>query len=404
LTLTLSAVLDAVAEHKTYGKAAKHLGVSRDTLTATIYRRSWADHVAAARDGSRPRPDSEVEIKGTGPLPLGDLDRLLKDRGLDGSKFIAGQLRVGEWEAQQKGGEVITMHSIRASVIPREEAITRAALSTRKPVLAKPMKKGKTQTFVVLSDQHVPFHDEALHEHVLAWLADLQPTRIVLLGDLLDMDQLSRHPWDARYHSTLQGTIDAGHAYVASLRAVCPDAQIDYLLGNHEDRARQRVIEKVREMYGVRRATDERSALSLEWLLALDELGVVMHTDEDQRYDHSQLRLAPALVARHGVATRKGGGASAQAEMERATHGVVMGHCHRLAITRRTMHDEHGEARVLWAAEAGTLARTAGGLGYAPRPDWQQGALTITVDAEGRSHIEAACEHGGGLCWRGQVW
>jgi UDP-2,3-diacylglucosamine pyrophosphatase LpxH len=286
----------------------------------------------------------------------------------------------------------------------RRAAIVRASLSTRKPVLAKPVKKGKTQLIAVLSDQHVPFHDEALHEHVLAWLRDTQPARIVLLGDLLDMESMSRHPWDARFHSTLQATIDAGHQYVADLRTVCPDAQIDYLLGNHEDRARARIIERLREMYGVRRATDERSALSLEWLLALDELGVVMHTDESQHYHHSQLRIAPGLVARHGQATRKGGGSSALAEMERATHGVLMGHCHRLAITRRTLHDDYGDARTMWAAEAGTLARVRGGLGYAPRPDWQQGALTVTIDAAGNSHVEAAAEQDGKLCWRGQVW
>jgi predicted phosphodiesterase len=404
LTLTREAVLAAVGEHRTYSKAAAALGVTKDALENAIYRRGWKDDVAAVREGRAHSDGATVTIDGTGPLPLADLEKLLAARGLDGSKFIAGQLRVGEWEAQKKGGGVITMHSIRACVIPREEGVTRAALSTRKPVLAKPIKRGKTQLVAVLSDQHVPFHDEALHEHVLAWLADTQPDRIVLLGDLLDMDSLSRHPWDARFHSTLQATIDAGHAYVASLRAVCPEAQIDYLLGNHEDRARQRVIEKVREMYGVRRATDERSALSLEWLLALDELGVVFHTDEDQRYDHSQLRLAPGLVARHGVATRRGAGASALAEMERAMHGVVMGHCHRLGVVCRTMYDEFGEPRVMWAAEAGTLARTVGGLGYAPRPDWQQGALTITVGADGHSHVEPVCEQAGRLCWRGQVW
>lgn len=402
MKLTKDAVLGAIAEHGGYAEAAHALGVTRDALTGTIYRRGWKEDVARARE-LRATPGGEVRIDGTGPLPLGDLERILADRGLDGSRFIAGQLRVGEWEAQAKGGEVITMHSIRASVTPREEAITRASLSTRKPVVAKRPKKGASQLVAVLSDQHVPYHDEGLHERVLAWLADTQPQRIVLLGDLLDMDQMSRHPWDARFHSTLQATIDAGHAYVASLRHVCPDAQIDYLLGNHEDRARQRIIERVREMYGVRRATDQRGALSLEWLLALDELGVVFHTDEDQRYDHSQLRLAPALVARHGVATRRGGGASAQAEMERATHGVIMGHCHRLAITRRTFYDEHGEARVLWAAEAGTLARVRGGLGYAPRPDWQQGALTVTI-TDGHSHVEPVCEQDGKLCWRGQLW
>jgi predicted phosphodiesterase len=403
LTLTLPVVLDAIVKHGTYSDAADALGITRDKLTATIYRKGWKNEVAAARTTGITSTD-EVAIEGRGPLPLGDIDRLLKERGLDGSRWLAGRLRVGEWEAQAKGGEVITMHSIRAAVIPREEAVTRAQTSSRKPVLAKPPKKGKTQLIAVLSDQHVPYHDRDLHEHVLAWLKDTQPDRIVLLGDLLDMDSMSRHPWDARYHSTLQQTIDEGHQYVADLRAVCPAAQIDYLLGNHEDRTRQRIIEKMREMYGVRRATDERSAISLEWLLALDELGVVMHTDEDMHYHHSQLRIAEGLVARHGQATRRGGGASALAEMERATHGVIMGHCHRLATTCRTLYDQHGEGTVMWAAEAGTLAAVKGGLGYAPRPDWQQGALTVTVDSDGIPHVESAIEHRGGLRWRGQVW
>jgi hypothetical protein len=104
LTLTREAVLEAVAEHRTYPKAAEALGVTPDTLTNTIYRKGWKDAIAEVRDGRVPL-GTEHEIRGTGPLPLGDIERLLKERGLDGSRWIAGRLRVGEWEAQKKGGD-----------------------------------------------------------------------------------------------------------------------------------------------------------------------------------------------------------------------------------------------------------------------------------------------------------
>lgn len=403
-------LLAAVRKHGKYAFVARELGVSTAVVGRVVSDNAWSEEVAEARmehaAGKRAVSELEqVQIDGVGELPLGALENILKKRGLDGSKFVVTQLRVGEWEAQEKDGGTKTLYSIRAGVIPKGEWITRATGSGKKPILAPKMKPGKKQTFVCLADQHIPWHDRDLHAHVLAHLKDLQPDRIILLGDLMDLDSMSRHPWDASFNATFQDTLDQTHDYLKTLRDTCPKAQIDYLLGNHEDRARQKIIDRIRELYSVRRVGTDYSSLSLEWLLALDELGIVLHTDEDRRYDHTQLRIAADLVARHGSKTRTGGGGSVLAEMQRTTHGVVMGHCHRLSVVRRTVNEQHGTQRVLLGAEAGTLAaRVGAGLGYATLPDWQQGYLVITVGEDEFPCIETVVAHGGRLHWRGEVW
>lgn len=406
--LTLEDVLAAVREHGTIGRSAPALGLRPKALENTIYRNGWKDDVARARaeHAARSAGPESVEITGEGSLPLDELETLLRARGL-GSKWIAKGARVGEWEQQTKEGDTVTLHSIRAEIIPTSELVLPAFRDRPKPkpILAKAPKKGKSQLGVVLSDQHIPFHDRALHEqHILPWIKEIQPDRILLPGDLGDWDMLSRHPWDARWNATMQQSVDGCHNYVGSLREVAPDAQIDVLFGNHEDRRRQRIIERLREMYGIRRAGTERSPLTLEYLLGLDDFGAVVHTDEDLGYAHSQLWLADRLVGRHGSSARKGAGASVLAELERTTHGLIMGHTHRQALVRKTIYDDRGAPIVVFGMEAGTLADVRGGLGYAPQPDWQQGAGTFTVWDDGTHECELAPVVDGTLRWRGDRW
>lgn len=414
--LTKEKVIEAFKTHGKRRLAAESLGVTLSVLDNAVNRSGWYEDVLRARNlhgvnqaqesvNQQVGNETGVDIKGSGELPLGDLENVLKKRGLDTDQWLVDTLRLGEWEAQVKGGGMETMYSIRAVVRPMDQLVLRAARNKpTKPILAKKPNKGKSQLVAFLSDQHAPFHDVDLHERVLSWLKDNNPDKIILPGDLLDLDTMSRHPFDPKWTASMQECIDAGSKIIADYRACCPGAEIVYFRGNHEERSRSKVIDRIRELYGVRRAGSEVQALSLEWLLALDDYKVSIVGDEDTPYENHQLRIADDLVVRHGSKTAKGAGASALKELDRMTHGLVMGHSHRQGLVRKTVYDDYGRPKPVWAMEVGTLAMTAGGLGYAPRPDWQNGFGTAMVHSDGTHECELVPVVDGTLRWRGKKW
>lgn len=106
---------------------------------------------------------------------------------------------------------------------------------------------------VWLGDQHVPDHDTQSNKAVLNYLKDLKPTRIIIGGDMLDMDCLQQHePNNIRRISryNLRREFDAGERYLDNLQKACSNAHIDYLEGNHEYRV-ERWIDQHPQMEGV---------------------------------------------------------------------------------------------------------------------------------------------------------
>ena len=57
---------------------------------------------------------------------------------------------------------------------------------------------------LVLSDIHIPYHDQAALALALAYARDYRPTHIVLNGDILDAQEISSHPKDKHNPITFQ--------------------------------------------------------------------------------------------------------------------------------------------------------------------------------------------------------
>lgn len=100
----------------------------------------------------------------------------------------------------------------------------------------KPDRPDKIKTIMVGSD----IHDEECNEFVLEMFIYTckikQPDVIVLNGDIFDCYEFSKYSQDPR-HVKLKERFKFVHERIfAPLRAACPDAQIDFILGNHEIR------------------------------------------------------------------------------------------------------------------------------------------------------------------------
>ena len=123
-------MLESVA-HLSSADAASALGVGKTTVTEARQRfdmrRSSAEAAArpkqkdaTKRDTIEKTPDGTLIItsEDTVPVTEAQVTERMKARGFDPEKYSISY-RFSEWEAQSKGGEVITMYSARASATER---------------------------------------------------------------------------------------------------------------------------------------------------------------------------------------------------------------------------------------------------------------------------------------------
>jgi hypothetical protein len=210
----------------------------------------------------------------------------------------------------------------------------------------------------------------------------------------------------------VQDTIDSAHQLLASYRAASPDTRWIMLDGNHEARLRNTVLEQMGALYGLTtaRGTDDTTpdqqpdpVLTTPYLLRLRDLDIDF-VRTNGTYEHAQVKLTPNLAARHGWIARRGSGASALSTIEHLRFSVIIGHTHRQSIIYHTAHDIDGNPRTLLGCEAGTLAKIAGGMGYAIAPDWQQGFATADLHPDGTFKVDLATYTDGVLLYRDQQY
>lgn len=94
----------------------------------------------------------------------------------------------------------------------------------------------KFKRMMICSDVHDIECDEFTLEVFVAECKRKQPDIIVLNGDIFDMYELSKYTQDIR-QLKLKERFDFIHERLfGALRTACPDAQIDFIMGNHEFR------------------------------------------------------------------------------------------------------------------------------------------------------------------------
>ena len=328
------------------------------------------------RDAQLVREDRSVSSDD--PREWGDIARLVESRNLDPADWEVARARVNTW-----GADGNTHSQLRVDLVPVSQLLRPARCDGWVP--PPPPKRravpGAPELVCFLGDHHAPHFDRALHEATLVWLRAHKPDRIVLLGDLIDADSVSRHRFSPEWATSLQENLDCAYRIIAEYRRASPGSTVQLLPGNHDDRVRLAVIDNLRPALNLKRACspDELSVLSLPYLLRLDELGVEWVESPNGMYETAQVEVSPTLAARHGWIASRGSGSSALKTLQRLMYSVVIGHTHRQSIVKATMPAIDGTPRVFSACEAGTMARVDGGLGYANAADWQQGFATAHV-------------------------
>lgn len=232
-----------------------------------------------------------------------------------------------------------------------------------------------------------PFHDRAALDVALQ-IAQARPfDRLVFLGDWLDMTECAsdKFPKSPAFYWTVQPAILELDWWVTQFRLTLPNADIDAIEGNHEQRMTRALMEHLVWAYQLRAAHESAvaPALSVPKLLGLSALRVDWH----EGYPDATVWLNDELCCTHGNTANGSPGDTARAVVIKSASSVVFGHIHRREMATKTVCSK-GKPRPVTAASPGCLCRVDGVVpGHALSQNWQQGVAVVAYDDEGFSAV-----------------
>lgn len=416
-------IVQAVARTGSLRQAAVALHVPYSTLHGWIQATPGLEEkITEARRGAQaPRPSRSqgeqprVDVRPaqgkasftTAPAPkLGDLDTLMRERGLDPADWEITNATLNEWDAPVSGGGTQKMRQLKVN-LRRKIALQLLSPGRSIPALSRAKAKRdarKPKLIVVEGDHQVPYHDPKLHRASIEFLGLVKPDGHVFLGDTLDFPTISRHPDHPAAMATPQECVDQGTRLLRDKREATPDdCWAVKIRGNHDDRLAQEQLNRAERTHGLAPgAWDEEEqvdAFSLRRLLHLDRLGVRYGIDP-RGWQHDEVVLVPGpegLVVRHGLVT---GANTAGRTLRKLGRSVIVGH-------------DHSKETAWWldpsvdslrqAVVAGTMSRNDEVFPhFTVKPDWHQGFVTATIWPDGRFIIEHAHYFAGALYWRSE--
>ena len=184
--------------------------------------------------------------------------------------------------------------------------------------------------WLILSDLHIPYHDEEAIENALDYGFAIGCDHVLLNGDVCDFFALSRwikNPEERNFSRELQQT----RHFLGYLRQLYPKGKIVYKLGNHEQRLQDWLFTKAPEIVGC-------SEFEMRTLLEFNKWGVeeveskrkikagqhmtIIHGHEI--FGGSAVNPARGLYMQMGVCAMKGHNHRPSAHQEKNADGKIM--------------------------------------------------------------------------------
>lgn len=204
---------------------------------------------------------------------------------------------------------------------------------------------------LIAGDFHVPYHDPRAVDAFVRFAGRYDPEELILHGDLVDFEALSRFLKDPEDIETLQCSLRKAQGILRRLETRCPRARRVFGIGNHEHRLESYLFTHAP-------ALAHLEALCISSLLGLDGWKII---------PHEAYHRTGRLIVLHG--TSYGTTVARKNATKFAGFSVAQGHSHRLSqLFVRSLHGTHA------SVEAGCLCSLD--PKYTFRPDWQQGFAT----------------------------
>lgn len=241
---------------------------------------------------------------------------------------------------------------------------------------------------IILPDLQIPFQDEQAVQIALQVMADVKPDKVVIVGDLLDLSAWSKFLQRPEWANQTQESIIQAHQLLATIRKLCPTAEIAVLEGNHDLRMNTHVQKNAAAALGLKRADqlEHWPVMSVPYLCAFDTLDV----EYISGYPANRYWLNENLQVRHGNKVRSGA-STARAISDDERVSTIFGHTHRLETHYKTKQTYDG-GKINAAFSPGCLCRIDGTVpgantGYdldgktvENYENWQQGLMVVDYE------------------------
>lgn len=394
----------------TTAQIAQEAGVSE----RTVRRAFEAARRPVPREAGALDARATVYHEGASPVrfEMAQLSRpesIMRDRGLDpAAGWQLSTLRAAETHTES-GAVVRLSYMARKSAPPFVLAPAAPLRGVRLP--RRRRSRAESRLAVVLSDPHGWHVDEGMAQAFASFLAETQPAELIINGDVLDCENISRwkqlhpHIWGVE----MQQDIDSAGWFLSLWRSAVPeDTRCRLLLGNHDIRIDAKLLEGAPQLFGLKRANavNERPVMSVPYLLRLDELGWEYVESPHGHYPHTRVELVPnELVVLHGSKTGKQPGAGAAKNLEDRGYSVISGHSHKQALVKKTVHPAPGVQKTIVSVETGHASANNGhGYAEADQINSVQGFATAAIYPDNTFDIDLAQYEDGYLRWRGERW
>lgn len=218
------------------------------------------------------------------------------------------------------------------------------------------------QRVLVCPDIHIPYHDPIAWDTFLRAAQAYKPHRTVFLGDGADCYEVSDFTKDPNRKHNFFSEMEAVNA---EFDRACEAGlgQVDYLLGNHEDRLNRLIAKRAPELHGF---------TSIPKILRFEERGWNWHEYGEQ------IQIGKIFFA-HDYGP-SGGRAVSQA-LAATGHSVLFGHTHRAQVEYNGTTDgqRHVGMSCGWLGRYDSLA-----FAYARRwkakKEWTHSFATVEID------------------------
>lgn len=225
--------------------------------------------------------------------------------------------------------------------------------------IARDGKKPRELIYVAVGgDIHIPFHSQKALLLWLQFIKDVQPDKIVILGDVVDFPGISRFDKTLTDEADMVSACLFTRKFFALVRSLCPEAEIIFTEGNHENRwDRCWAQDENRAMGGVASVF-----MTLSSIFGLAEFNI-------KHYAHRDCYVYKNFLFTHEERLFSGndaGGMSARKTFQSWKCSGIIGHSHRGGIFPQ--HNRIGDFEV---AENFCLCKL--NPPWIKNPDWMNG-------------------------------
>ncbi len=279
--------------------------------------------------------------------------------------------------------EAIRQESVGPSVAKAQPTADRTFVERAPVKIATSDPDAHSQTVLVCPDTHVPYHDPIAWAVFIAAAKKLRPDVLVIIGDFADAYSISSHTKNPQRRQLLVDELDVVQEKLDELDALRIPRTI-WTEGNHENRLRRLVAEKVPELDGMVKTFEEylrTSDRGIEWVPYRQSvsIGRMLFTHD---------------VGRCGVY-------AARQSLLDVGGNVCFGHSHRAAVAYQgtTKGEGHVALNVGWLGSYDDLEYMHQ---VRARRDWQHAFGVVDLDETGCVWGQVIPIVNGGAMVRGQ--